>query len=122
MAEDAAANVNTYAERLRLMIDALTAPFADDAVNVVAAHCMVEGAKKGGGERDAQTFMDYWVSATAFPAHAHYVALGHLHRTQQVGARARSGTRARRCRSTSARRATRSTCCSSRRRGRRPRR
>ncbi len=56
---------------------------------------MVEGAKKGGGERDAQTFMDYWVSATAFPPHAHYVALGHLHRTQQVGARARSGTRAR---------------------------
>ena len=64
---------------------ALTEPFADDAVNVVAAHCMVSGAQLGGGERAAQTYMDYWVGAAAFPAHAHYVALGHLHRTQQIG-------------------------------------
>lgn len=85
MAENAAANANTYAERLRLLIDQLTESFSDDAVNIVAAHCMVEGAKTGGGEREAQTFMDYWMSATAFPADAHYVALGHLHRTQQVG-------------------------------------
>jgi exonuclease SbcD len=28
--------------------------------------------------------MNYWVGAAAFPAHAHYVALGHLHRTQQI--------------------------------------
>ena len=28
--------------------------------------------------------MDYAIGAAAFPAHAHYVALGHLHRTQQI--------------------------------------
>ena len=28
--------------------------------------------------------LDYAVSATAFPASAHYVALGHLHRTQEI--------------------------------------
>ena len=32
----------------------------------------------------AQTYMDYAIGAAAFPAHAHYVALGHLHRTQQI--------------------------------------
>ena len=28
--------------------------------------------------------MDYAIGAAAFPPHAHYVALGHLHRTQQI--------------------------------------
>ena len=38
----------------------------------------------GGGERGAHTVFDYWVPATAFPAAAQYVALGHLHRAQQL--------------------------------------
>ena len=84
MGQDAGANVATYDERMRQMVGALCAPFADDAVNVVAAHCMVMGASLGGGERAAQTYMDYAIGAVAFPAHAHYVALGHLHRTQQI--------------------------------------
>ena len=82
--QDAGQNVATYDERMRQMVGALCAPFADDAVNVVAAHCMVMGASLGGGERSAQTYMDYAVGAVAFPRAAHYVALGHLHRTQQI--------------------------------------
>ena len=84
MGQDAGDNVATYDERMRMMVSALCAPFADDAVNVVAAHCMVMGASLGGGERAAQTYMDYAIGAVAFPAYAHYVALGHLHRTQQI--------------------------------------
>src|SRR4029453_6654303 len=38
----------------------------------------------GGGERSAHTVFDYWVPATAFPPAAQYVALGHLHRRQQL--------------------------------------
>ena len=84
MGQDAGANIATYDERMRRMVAALCAPFADDAVNIVGAHCMVTGAALGGGERTAQTYMDYAIGAAAFPAHAHYVALGHLHRTQQI--------------------------------------
>jgi exonuclease SbcD len=84
MGQDAGSNVATYDERMRQMVSALCAPFADDAVNIVAAHCMVTGASLGGGERAAQTYMDYAIGAAAFPPHAHYVALGHLHRTQQI--------------------------------------
>ena len=84
LGQDAGANVATYDERMRQMVGALCTPFADDAVNVIAAHCMVTGAALGGGERAAQTYMDYAIGAAAFPAHAHYVALGHLHRTQQI--------------------------------------
>jgi exonuclease SbcD len=43
---------------------------------------MVMGGAMGGGERGAHTVFDYWVPATAFPATAQYVALGHLHRAQ----------------------------------------
>jgi len=44
----------------------------------------VVGAKTGGGERDAHTIEAYAVASTIFPSSAHYVALGHLHRRQQV--------------------------------------
>ena len=84
MGQDAGSNIATYDERMRQLVAALCDPFAGDAVNIVAAHCMVTGASLGGGERSAQTYMDYAIGAAAFPAHAHYVALGHLHRTQQI--------------------------------------
>ncbi|HMK10240.1 MAG TPA: exonuclease subunit SbcD, partial [Acidimicrobiales bacterium] len=84
MEHDAGQNILTYDDRMRRLIGVLCEGFEGDAVNVVAAHCMVSGAILGGGERAAQTYMDYTVGAHAFPAHAHYVALGHLHRTQQM--------------------------------------
>jgi DNA repair protein SbcD/Mre11 len=48
------------------------------------AHLTIVGAAFGGGERTAQTIFEYWVNSTLFPAHAHYVALGHLHKAQAV--------------------------------------
>lgn len=74
----------TYADHLARMIAALTADFAPDAVNLVTTHVTVVGAKVGGGEREAHTIQSYAVPASIFPASAHYVALGHLHRAQQV--------------------------------------
>jgi exonuclease SbcD len=44
------------------------------------------GGLWGGGERAAQSIFDYHVPAAAFPADAHYVALGHLHRRQTLPA------------------------------------
>lgn len=85
MGLDAGQIAGVYDERLRRMIAVLTDGFTDDAVNVIALHGMVSGALLGGGERPAQTYQDYWIGSAAFPAHAHYVALGHVHRTQQVG-------------------------------------
>ncbi len=85
MGQDAGQIAATYDERMRQMI-----------VGVVRAvrrrrrerrRRALHGERRaslGGGERSAQTYMDYAVGAAAFPAHAHYVALGHLHRTQQI--------------------------------------
>jgi exonuclease SbcD len=80
----AAEATQTYADHIGRLLDRLAQGFGDDAVNLVTAHLTVTGAKMGGGERDAHTILGYAVPATVFPAGAHYVALGHLHRAQAV--------------------------------------
>jgi DNA repair protein SbcD/Mre11 len=81
---DAADAHAAYADRVVRILRALTEAFRADTVNLVVAHLMVMGGTMGGGERGAHTVFDYWVPATAFPAAAQYVALGHLHRRQQL--------------------------------------
>jgi exonuclease SbcD len=84
MTQDAAQNATTYADRYRAVVAALCDGFGTGTVNLVVAHGYVRGAKEGGGERPAQTIEDYWIDAAVFPASAQYVALGHLHRSQQL--------------------------------------
>jgi exonuclease SbcD len=79
-------NSITYSQRVEGMLGALTTTFRPDAVNIVMAHLTVTGSAFGGGERDAQSIFEYQVPASAFPATAQYVALGHLHRRQKVTA------------------------------------
>lgn len=74
----------TYTDRLRRLIETLTAGFGADTVNIVAAHAFVLGGETGGGERAAHLVEEYAVTANSFPATASYVALGHLHRPQRV--------------------------------------
>jgi exonuclease SbcD len=75
----------TYADHIARLIGKLSEGFDQPGtVNLLTAHLTVVGATAGGGEREAHTVMGYAVPATVFPANAHYVALGHLHRTQQV--------------------------------------
>jgi len=73
-----------YARRVAEIVALLTQGFTPDAVNVVMAHATLLGGRCGGGERDVQTTLDYELSASMFPATAHYVALGHLHRQQEI--------------------------------------
>ncbi len=75
-----------YADRCRAIANALCAGFTADAVNLVVAHLTVVGAATGGGERTAHIF-DYYVPADIFPAAAHYVALGHIHKPQKIPGR-----------------------------------
>jgi exonuclease SbcD len=75
----------TYADHIARLIARLSEGFAEPGVvNLLTAHLTVVGASTGGGEREAHTVMGYAVPATVFPTNAHYVALGHLHRAQQV--------------------------------------
>jgi exonuclease SbcD len=86
LAHTAAENTGEYDQQLREILGSLTGGFRDDSVNLVMSHLTVLDGKMGGGERTAQTIFEYAVPATIFPVDAHYVALGHLHRRQQMAA------------------------------------
>jgi DNA repair protein SbcD/Mre11 len=75
-----------YARRVAAIIGMLTEQFTPDCVNIVMAHATLLGGRRGGGERDVQTTFEYEVSSSIFPSSAHYAALGHLHRQQEIPA------------------------------------
>jgi DNA repair protein SbcD/Mre11 len=86
VANTPAENTGAYDQQLRDILDALTAGFRADSVNLVMAHLTVLNGVFGGGERAAQSIFEYAVPATIFPIESHYVALGHLHRRQRIDA------------------------------------
>jgi DNA repair protein SbcD/Mre11 len=73
-----------YAQRVSEIVQLLTEGFTPEAVNLVMAHATLLGGRRGGGEREVQTSLDYELPASMFPVTAHYVALGHLHRWQEI--------------------------------------
>ncbi len=80
-------HAQSYEERLRRIISALTQEMGPDTINMLGAHLTVYGAASGGGEREAHIF-GYAIPPQAFPGGLSYVALGHLHRQQRVPASA----------------------------------
>lgn len=86
IANTPAENVGDYDQMVRDVLADLTSGFGADTVNIVMAHLTCTGGLFGGGERAAQSIMEYHVPAMIFPHDAHYVALGHLHRRQRIPA------------------------------------
>jgi exonuclease SbcD len=60
--------------------------FDPKAINILMAHLFVQGADTTASERAIHTSAPFAVSAAYFPASAHYIALGHLHRPQLIAA------------------------------------
>ena len=77
-------NAQTYGERMQRVIEALCGGFDADHVNILMAHAYVHGGSSGGGERPAHLVDEYALATPDFPPSATYVALGHLHRAQQM--------------------------------------
>lgn len=84
MSNAAFENAQSYADRMQRVVAALCSDFDAEHVNVVVAHAFVHGGYTGGGERPAHLVDEYALSAVDFPPTASYVALGHLHRPQQM--------------------------------------
>lgn len=83
MGSDPDQHAGKYEERLRRVVEALTADMTTDTVNMLVSHLTVHGGLAGGGERTAHIF-GYAIPASLFPGHLSYVALGHLHRQQKM--------------------------------------
>lgn len=73
-----------YSDRVAQMIEKLSQSFSTNTVNILMAHVYVHGSQTSGSEREIHVAQPYAISAQRFPATAHYIALGHLHRPQSV--------------------------------------
>ena len=79
-----------YARRLEQVLARLTAGFTPRTVNLVVGHLLISGARVGTGERPLHLGEVYGVNAQQLPANAQYIALGHLHRPQELIAPSRT--------------------------------
>lgn len=74
-----------YSERVGRLCEDSANLFRDDTVNLIAGHLFTLGGQPSDSERDVSLGGALIVEPRVFPANAHYVALGHLHRPQGVG-------------------------------------
>ncbi len=72
-----------YSEKVRRVLHGLAEHFEPDAVNLVTSHLQVRACMQSESER-ALVGGAYQVETDVFPEAAQYVALGHLHRAQDV--------------------------------------
>lgn len=73
-----------YAQRVAQMLRVLADSFAQDTVNVILAHLLIDGARVGTGERPLHLGEVYAVNAQQLPEGVQYIGLGHLHRPQEI--------------------------------------
>lgn len=75
----------SYSDQVKGWFEAASRRFRPDAVRLAASHIYVAGGLESvESERPIQLGGAYTVDPRALPAGAQYVALGHLHRPQQV--------------------------------------
>ena len=75
-----------YSDRVGSIIAGLSDRYRKDTVNLVVTHIFVNGGKQSESERVLQVGGALTVEPEVLPARAHFAALGHLHRPQQVKA------------------------------------
>ncbi len=73
-----------YKERVAYLFENLASSFREDSVNVVMAHLTLNGAKRAYSEDDYYTKDTYSLAGQTLPSEAQYIALGHIHKPQQV--------------------------------------
>lgn len=73
-----------YAEQIPRLLTALCGSFEAGKVHLLAGHLFVSGARLGGGERELTIGQIFAVNPAALPITPQYIALGHVHRPQDV--------------------------------------
>jgi exonuclease SbcD len=75
-----------YGRRIEEVFDVLSRGRDQHAVHLGIAHLLVSGARTGSGERPLHLTEAFGVEAAALPSDLQYLALGHLHRPQEIAA------------------------------------
>lgn len=74
----------TYSGWMQHMFEVFAERFRADTVNLVMAHAFVENAVLANSERRAHVGEQWAIKAQSLPSSAQYVALGHIHKPQQL--------------------------------------
>lgn len=73
-----------YSEKIGSIFSSLSQKFREDTVNLAVGHLFLRGGKESDSERTLQVGGALTVNPSILPANAHFVALGHLHRPQEI--------------------------------------
>lgn len=73
-----------YANRIKRLFSELGSQFTPESVNIAVSHLYLRGGLESDSERPIQVGGAYTVDVESLPPGADYVALGHLHRPQNV--------------------------------------
>jgi DNA repair protein SbcD/Mre11 len=73
-----------YRQGMAFFIERLTNMFRGDAINMLMLHTTLDGGILSNSERSFDVSNSYSLSPDVLPASAQYVALGHLHKPQQL--------------------------------------
>lgn len=73
-----------YKDRVAYLFENLASSFREDSVNIVMAHLTLNGAKRAYSEDDYYTKDTYSLAGQTLPSEAQYIALGHIHKPQQI--------------------------------------
>ena len=76
--------LEAYRSGMRKLIGNLTQGFKPSAVNLLLLHTMVDGASLSHSEYKFHCTQDYSISPDMLPESANYIALGHVHKTQEI--------------------------------------
>ncbi len=78
-----------YSENVAAMCRHLAQDFAEDTVNILVAHLFAFGAETSGSERSVHVAQPFAIKPEQLPVEAQYIALGHIHKPQEVGSASR---------------------------------
>ena len=86
LAEGAETAVKDYSAGVESLLRNAVKAFRPDTINVLTGHMLIDGTQvaEGSGERKLHIGQAFAVQPNALPTTAQYVALGHVHKPQQV--------------------------------------
>ena len=75
---------SNYREVVGFLFEDLSREFRDNTVNILMAHCSLDGARAAKSEVSYYTRDKYLLDKETLPQSAQYIALGHIHIHQQI--------------------------------------
>lgn len=74
----------TYTEKIGELFNNLSDKYREDTINLGVSHLFVIGGEESASERNIQLGGSLAVKSSDLPLNAQYIALGHLHRPQEI--------------------------------------